>query len=156
MNGTKLLIFGLLSILKKVNQRPPDFCLSHVTCILFPAAFVKKADYNYMTKKDPHKKQLTLEQALQKLKHYCAYQERCHSEVKEKLYSLGVFKKEADNIIAKLIEEGYLDEERFAIAFAGGKFRIKQWGRVKIKYELKGHLQNSVLFLFHAVVFCEL
>ena len=90
-----------------------------------------------MTKKDPYKKQLTPGQALQKLRHYCAYQERCHSEVKEKLYSLGVFKKDLDGIIATLIEEGYLDEERFALAFAGGKFRIKQWGRVKIKYELK-------------------
>ena len=85
----------------------------------------------------PYKKQLTPGQALQKLRHYCAYQERCHSEVKEKLYSLGVFKKDLDGIIATLIEEGYLDEERFALAFAGGKFRIKQWGRVKIKYELK-------------------
>ena len=83
------------------------------------------------------KKYLTREQALQKLKHYCGYQERCHSEVKEKLYNLGVWKKEHDEIIATLIEEGYLNEERFAIAFAGGKFRIKQWGRVKIKYELK-------------------
>ena len=83
------------------------------------------------------KKYLTREQALQKLKHYCDYQERCHSEVKEKLYNLGVWKKEHDEIIATLIEEGYLNEERFAIAFAGGKFRIKQWGRVKIKYELK-------------------
>jgi regulatory protein len=84
-----------------------------------------------------NKKYLTKEQALQKLKHYCAYQERCHSEVKEKLYSLGVWKKEHDEITARLIEENYLNEERFAIAFAGGKFRIKQWGRVKIKYELK-------------------
>jgi len=84
-----------------------------------------------------YKKQLTKEQALQKLKHYCAYQERCHSEVKEKLYSLGVWKKDHDEIIATLIEENYLNEERFAIAFAGGKWRIKQWGRVKIKYELK-------------------
>jgi regulatory protein len=84
-----------------------------------------------------HKKYLTREQALQKLKHYCAYQERCHSEVKEKLYNLGVWKKEHDWIIATLIEENYLNEERFAIAFAGGKFRIKHWGRVKIKYELK-------------------
>ena len=84
-----------------------------------------------------YKKQLTKEQALQKLKHYCAYQERCHSEVKEKLYSLGVWKKEHDEIIATLIEENYLNEERFAIAFAGGKFRMKQWGRVKIKYVLK-------------------
>ena len=84
-----------------------------------------------------YKKQLTKEQALQKLKHYCGYQERCHSEVKEKLYSLGVWKKEQDEIIAALIEEKYLDEERFAIAFASGRFRLKQWGRVKIKYELK-------------------
>ncbi|HMK25559.1 MAG TPA: regulatory protein RecX [Chitinophagaceae bacterium] len=84
-----------------------------------------------------NKKYLTKEEALQKLKHYCAYQERSHSEVKEKLYSLGVWKKDHDEIIAKLIEENYLNEERFAIAFAGGKFRIKQWGRVKIKYELK-------------------
>jgi regulatory protein len=83
------------------------------------------------------KKYLTKEQALQKLKHFCAYQERCHSEVKEKLYKLGVWKKEHDEIMATLIEENYLNEERFAIAFAGGKFRIKQWGRVKIKYALK-------------------
>jgi regulatory protein len=83
------------------------------------------------------KKQLTKEQALQKLKHYCAYQERCHSEVKEKLYSLGVWKKDHDEIIASLIEENYLNEVRFAIAYAGGKLRVKQWGRVKIRYELK-------------------
>ena len=90
-----------------------------------------------------YKKQLTPEQALQKLKHYCAYQERSHSEVKEKLYSLGVWKKDHDNIIATLIEGDYLNEERFAIAFAGGKFRMKQWGRVKIKYELKQKQVND-------------
>lgn len=84
-----------------------------------------------------YKKHLTKEQALQKLKHYCGYQERSHSEVKEKLYSLGVWKQEHDEIISALIEENYLNEERFAIAFARGKFRMKQWGRVKIKYELK-------------------
>lgn len=84
-----------------------------------------------------YKKQLTTEQALQKLRHYCAYQERSHSEVKDKLYQLGVWKKDHDEIIASLIEDNYLNEERFAIAFAGGKFRMKQWGRVKIKYELK-------------------
>ncbi|RYF81458.1 MAG: RecX family transcriptional regulator [Chitinophagaceae bacterium] len=83
------------------------------------------------------KKQLTKEQAIQKLRHYCAYQERSHSEVKEKLYQLGVWKKDHDEIIASLIEDNYLNEERFAIAFAGGKFRMKEWGRVKIKYELK-------------------
>lgn len=84
-----------------------------------------------------YKKTLTKEQALQKLKHYCAYQERSHSEVREKLYQLGVWKKDHDEIIASLIEQDYLNEERFAIAFAGGKYRVKQWGRVKIKYELK-------------------
>ena len=83
------------------------------------------------------KKQLTKEEAFQKLKHYCAYQERCHNEVKEKLYNFGIWKKEQDEIIATLIEENYLNEERFAIAFAGGRFRIKKWGRTKIKYELK-------------------
>jgi regulatory protein len=80
---------------------------------------------------------LTPKQALPKLKQYCAYQERCHSEVKEKLSSYGVYGKDADEITATLVEENYLNEERFAIHFAGGRFRIKQWGRVKIKYELK-------------------
>lgn len=82
-------------------------------------------------------KRYTPGQALPKAKHYCAYQERCHSEVKEKLYGFGLNKKEVEEIIATLIEEGYLDEERFAIQFAGGKFRMKHWGKVKIKYELK-------------------
>ena len=83
------------------------------------------------------KKSFTKEEALQKLKHYCAYQERCHSEVKEKCYELGVWKKDHDELISKLIEENYLNEERFAIAFAGGKWRIKKWGRNRIRYELK-------------------
>lgn len=80
---------------------------------------------------------LTNEQALQKLKHYCGYQERCHAEVKDKLYSLGMWKKDVELILSQLIEEDYLNEERFATQFAGGKFRMKHWGRVKIKYELK-------------------
>ena len=84
-----------------------------------------------------YKKQLTKEQAQQKLRHYCGYQERSHSEVRDKLHQLGVWKKDHDEIIASLIEDNYLNEERFAIAFAGGKFRMKHWGRVKIKYELK-------------------
>jgi regulatory protein len=83
------------------------------------------------------RKQLTKEQALQKLRHYCAYQERCHVEVKEKLYSFGLRKQMVEESLAQLIEEDYLNEERFAIQFAGGKFRMKQWGRVKIKHALK-------------------
>jgi len=86
---------------------------------------------------------LTKEQALQKLRHYCGYQERCHSEAKEKLWQLKVNRKEHDEIIASLIEDDYLNEERFAIQFAGGKYRVKQWGRVKIKYELKQRMLSE-------------
>jgi regulatory protein len=80
---------------------------------------------------------LTPDQALQKIKSFCAYQERCHMEVKQKLYIFGLYKIDVDKIIAQLIDENFLNEERFAIAFAGGKFRINQWGKVKIKYELQ-------------------
>ena len=80
---------------------------------------------------------LTKEQALQKLRHYCAYSERCHSDVVNKLYELNVWKKDHDEIIATLIEENYLNEERFAQQFAGGHFRLKQWGRNKIVQALK-------------------
>ncbi len=83
------------------------------------------------------KKQLSQKEALSKLKQYCAYQERCHNEVKSKAFDYGLNVLEVNNIIATLIEDNYLNEERFAIMFAGGKFRIKQWGRVKIRYELK-------------------
>ena len=84
-----------------------------------------------------NKQYFSKEEALQKAKQYCAYQERCHSEVKEKLYSFGMNKKEVDELLSELISENYLNEERFAILYAGGKFRIKQWGKVKIKYSLK-------------------
>lgn len=83
------------------------------------------------------KKRLTKEQALQKIRHYTAYQERCHQEVKEKLYSYGLYTREVDEILASLIEDNYLNEERFAEAFAGGKFRMRYWGRIRIRYELK-------------------
>lgn len=83
------------------------------------------------------KKYLTKDQALQKLKQYCAYQERSHYEVKQKLWDLGVRRAEHDEIASTLIEENYLNEERFAKAFSGGKFRMKDWGRKKIYYALK-------------------
>jgi regulatory protein len=84
-----------------------------------------------------NKKYLTKEQAIQKAKQYCAYQERSHCEVEQKLWDLGVRKADHDEIISALIEEDYLNEERFAKAFAGGKFRMKDWGRKKIYYALK-------------------
>ncbi len=78
-----------------------------------------------------------IDRALQKIRHYCAYQERNHTEVKEKLYSFGLYKDQVEELIMQMIEENYLNEERYAIAFAGGKFRVNHWGKVKIKYELK-------------------
>lgn len=87
--------------------------------------------------------QLTLQQALPKAKHYCTYQERCHSEVTDKLYGFGLNKEEVEQIISTLIEENYLNEERFAVMYAGGHFRTKHWGRIKIKYELKKKRLND-------------
>ena len=77
------------------------------------------------------------EKALQKLKHFCGYRERSHAEARQKLYSLGLFKKEVEELISRLIEEEYLNEERFASLFASGKSRIRGWGKQKIRYELR-------------------
>ena len=76
-------------------------------------------------------------EALEKAKSYCAYQERCHKEVSDKLYSWKLNIDEINYIIDHLLQQNYLNEERFAIAFAGGKFRIKKWGRKKIIQKLK-------------------
>jgi len=75
--------------------------------------------------------------ALAKLQHYCAYQDRCHQEVRNKLLDLGVRGHELEIIITELIKDNFLNEERFARSYARGKFRIKRWGRIKIKLELK-------------------
>lgn len=77
------------------------------------------------------------QEALGKIQRYCAYQERCHKEVKSKLFELGLFSDEVNEIISELIANGFLNEERFARAFAGGKFRMKKWGRIKIVHELE-------------------
>jgi regulatory protein len=83
------------------------------------------------------KSSATPEQAFLKLKHFCSYQERCHADVKEKLYSFGLRKAEVEQLISRLIEENYLNEERFAQLFAGGYFRQKKWGINKIVYALR-------------------
>jgi regulatory protein len=75
--------------------------------------------------------------ALLKMQSWCAYQERCQQDARNKLYELGMWEEAVENVIVKLIEDNFLNEERFATSFARGKFIIKKWGRIKIKQELK-------------------
>ena len=75
--------------------------------------------------------------ALEKIKYYCAYQERSHNEVRSKLLELEIYGNELENYISVLIDENYLNEERYACAIARGKFYYKQWGRQKILQALK-------------------
>lgn len=84
-----------------------------------------------------NKKKYTPHQAKLKIESYCAYQERAQQEVRDKLYEMGLHESDVENIIANLISENFLNEERFARAYARGKFRMKDWGRVKIIQHLK-------------------
>ena len=79
----------------------------------------------------------TLKEATKKLEGYCAYQERCHKEVVQKLRNMNMIPAAIDEIAAHLIQQNYLNEERFAQSFARGKFNIKKWGRNRIVSELK-------------------
>jgi len=74
---------------------------------------------------------------LNKIENYCSYQERCKKEVIKKLFTLNLDQSELDDIINYLIKNDYINEERFALAFTQGKFRIKKWGKIKIILELK-------------------
>ena len=78
-------------------------------------------------------------EVVEKMKHFCAYQERSHHEVRMKLLELKIFGIELEQIIAILVEENYLNEERFAKALVRGKFYSKQWGRHKIRQALYQH-----------------
>jgi regulatory protein len=79
----------------------------------------------------------TLKEAKSKIEYYCAYQERCHKEVTEKLRSMGMIPAAIDQILVGLITDNFLNEMRFAQSYARGKFRIKKWGKNRIKQELK-------------------
>lgn len=79
----------------------------------------------------------SLQEIIKKLEYYCSYQERCHAEVTQKLFALKIPIFEQDKIVVHLIEHNFLNEERFAIAFAVGKFHQKKWGKIRIKNELK-------------------
>lgn len=78
-----------------------------------------------------------LQIAKEKIQAYCAYQERCHQEVTKKLKSWGLIPDAVDMLMGELMQHNFLNEERYARSFARGKFRIKKWGRIKIRLELK-------------------
>lgn len=84
-----------------------------------------------------NRKTYTVNDALNKLQQFCAYQERCHQEVHDKLKRMNMIPEAIDQIIVSLIQDNYLNEERFAKAFVSGKFRIKKWGRQRLILELK-------------------
>lgn len=78
-----------------------------------------------------------MEEARKKIRYFCDYRDRAHSEVKAKLREYGLNAKEQASLLVEMIEENLLNEERYAIAFAGGKFRVNHWGKEKIKAALK-------------------
>ncbi|WP_243878658.1 regulatory protein RecX [Winogradskyella pelagia] len=82
-------------------------------------------------------KTYTVDEAQKRMEHYCAYQERCHKEVRTKLRSMRMIPEAIDAIMVKLIEGNYLNEERFAKTFVRGKFSIKKWGKNRLVKELK-------------------
>ena len=83
---------------------------------------------------------------LEKIKSYCQYQHRCVKEVRNKVHSYKTNTKLTEKIISFLIDNDYLNEERFAQLFIQGKLRIKKWGKIKLKYELKGRgIDNKII-----------
>lgn len=79
---------------------------------------------------------LSKSEAKEKAARYCAYQERSQKQVRSKLYDIGLYGNDAEEIIAELIRENFINEERFARLYTGGKFRIKKWGKIKIQQGL--------------------
>ncbi|MES2747580.1 MAG: regulatory protein RecX [Bacteroidota bacterium] len=88
---------------------------------------------------------LSLSEIVQKLEYYCSYQERCHVEVNEKLRGFNVTEQEKDQVIVHLIQQNFLNEERFASVFSISKFHQKKWGKIRIKNELKARKISDYL-----------
>ena len=84
-----------------------------------------------------YRKTYTPSQAKPKIEKFCAYQERSHQQVKRKLQGYGLNGMDADILLVELMHANFLNEERFAMAYARGKFKIKGWGKAKIKQGLK-------------------
>jgi regulatory protein len=85
------------------------------------------------------------EKVWHKIKYYCSYRERCHFEVETRLFGMGLPKKQVELLICRLIEAGFLNEERFAKIFAGSHFRLKKWGKIKIIAALRQKKLNEAL-----------
>ena len=88
-------------------------------------------------------KSYTIEKAQKLLENYCSYQERSHKEVIEKLRNVNIISIGIDQIVSSLIQNNYLNEERFAKSFSRGKFRIKGWGKTRITFKLRQHLVSD-------------
>lgn len=86
-----------------------------------------------------YKKRLSHKEAVTRLAKYCVYQERSQQQVRNKCYELGLYSDEVEEVIAELITEGFINEERFAQSYVRGKFRLKKWGRIKILAGLQQH-----------------
>jgi len=91
------------------------------------------------------RKTFTVDEAQKRLERYCAYQERCHKEVIQKLYEMHMIPEAQDQIIVYLLQHNFLNEERFSKAFVRGKFRIKKWGKQRLQLELKRKNINKTL-----------
>lgn len=91
------------------------------------------------------KPSFSLKEVIQKLEYYCSYQERCHNDVYEKLYSFSTNQNEKDEVIVHLIQNNFLNEERFALLFAISKLHQKKWGKIRIKQELKSRKISTYL-----------
>ena len=90
----------------------------------------------------PH---FSLKEVIQKLEYYCSYQERCHAEVYEKLYSFDTSQNEKEEVIVHLIQNNFLNEERFALLFSISKLHQKKWGKIRITQELKARKISAYL-----------
>lgn len=108
---------------------------------------MNQKNYFYRCKRKPipMKEVYSIKEAIQKIEHYCAYQERCHEEVVSKLWTMKLNSSEIDEIVVHLIEQNFLNESRFACSFARGKHRIKHWGKIRIINELKMRHINQTL-----------
>lgn len=90
-------------------------------------------------------KKLTVQEAIIKARTFCNYRERCHRELKDKLYAWGLWTKDVNHVITQMIEENLLNESRYAESYARGHFYQKRWGKLKIRMELKARGLNDTL-----------